>query len=102
MGDLDRALALLTVDRPVEARAVAEAATQRARQWGQAYLVARGLAVLAAGESGPGEYRRVGRLPGGGAAHAPRARLQATAGAGLSSILPAPRGLLLDRAAASL
>src|SRR3712207_7636780 len=43
MGDLDRALALLTVDRPVEARAVAETATQQARQWGQAYLAARGL-----------------------------------------------------------
>src|SRR3712207_267471 len=102
MGDLDRALALLTVDRPVEARAVAEAATQRARQWGQAYLVARGLAVLAAVESVRGDYRRMVSLAEEADAIVPGADWQATAGAVLSSILRAYGALLRAEPAACL
>jgi len=102
MGDLDRALALLTVDRPLEARAVAETATQRARQLGQAYLVARGLAVLAAVESVRGDYRRMVALAEEADEIVPGADWQATAGAVLSSILRAYGALLRAEPAACL
>ncbi|NEK57997.1 hypothetical protein GCU56_08945 [Geodermatophilus sabuli] len=94
IGELDRALALLTVDRRREAQAVAEAATQRARLGGQAYLVARGLTVLAAAESARGDYRRMVTLAEEADGLVPGTDWLATAGAVLSSILRAYGALL--------
>lgn len=62
MGELERALALLAVDRRGEARVVGAAAVQRARQLGQPYLAARGLTVLGAVEAADGDYRRMAEL----------------------------------------
>ncbi|WP_456931416.1 LuxR C-terminal-related transcriptional regulator [Geodermatophilus sp. SYSU D00079] len=94
IGQLDRALALLTVDRQEEAQALAGAATRRARLGGQPYLVARGLTVLAAAESARGDYRRMVALAEEADGIVPGADWQATAGAVLSSILRAYGALL--------
>jgi LuxR family transcriptional regulator, maltose regulon positive regulatory protein len=102
MGDLDRALALLTADRPDEAREVAGAAIARARQLDQAYLVARGLTVLAAVEAARGEYRRMVELAEEADEVVPRADWQATAGAVMSAILRAYGALLRAQPAACL
>jgi LuxR family maltose regulon positive regulatory protein len=94
MGDLDRALALVTVERLGEAHAVAEAATQRARQWGQAYFIARGLTVLAAVESARGNYRGMVALAEEADETVPDTDWRTTAGGVLSSILRAYGALL--------
>ncbi|TYP81151.1 LuxR family maltose regulon positive regulatory protein [Blastococcus xanthinilyticus] len=102
IGELDRALALLTADRPAEAQAVAEAATQRARLWAQPYLVARGLTVLAAVESVRGNYRRMVALAEEADEVVPGADWETTAGAVMSSILRAYGALLRAEPAACL
>jgi LuxR family maltose regulon positive regulatory protein len=102
MGQLDRALALLTVDRPGEAQAVAEAAIGRARLRGHGYLIARGLTVLAAVESARGNYPRMVALAEEADALLPGADWQATAGALMSSILRAYGALLRAEPAACL
>ncbi|SDE27221.1 LuxR family transcriptional regulator, maltose regulon positive regulatory protein [Blastococcus fimeti] len=94
IGQLDRALALLTVDRQQEGRAVAEAATRRARLRGRPYLVARGLTVLSAAAAARGDYRRMVALAEEADGIVPGADWQATAGAVMSSILRAYGALL--------
>jgi LuxR family maltose regulon positive regulatory protein len=102
MGELDRALALLTVDRTDEAQEVAGAAIARARQLDQAYLVARGLTVLAAVESAHGDYRRMVELAEQADEVVPGGDWQATAGAVMSAILRAYGALLRAQPAACL
>jgi LuxR family maltose regulon positive regulatory protein len=102
MGDIDRALALVTVERLVEAQAVAEAATRRARQLGQAYFVARGLTVLAAVESSRGNYRGMVALAEEADETVPDTDWRTAAGGVLSSILRAYGALLRAEPAACL
>jgi LuxR family maltose regulon positive regulatory protein len=102
MGELDRALALLTVDRTDEAQKVAAAAIARARQLGQTYFVARGLTVLAAVEAAAGNHRRMVELAEQADEVAPGAEWQATAGAVTSAILRAYGALLQAQPAACL
>jgi LuxR family maltose regulon positive regulatory protein len=102
MGDLDRALALLTVDRPDEARVLAEATVRRARRLGQAYLVARGLTVLASVEASAGDHRRMVELAEQADEVLPGVEWTATAGAALSSTLRAYGALLRAEPAACL
>ncbi|MFW3170967.1 LuxR C-terminal-related transcriptional regulator [Geodermatophilus sp. CPCC 206100] len=102
MGDLDRALALLTVGRTDEAQQAAATAIARARQLDQAYLVARGLTVLAAVEGARGDYRRMGELAEQADRIAPGADWQATAGAVMAAILRAYGALLRAEPAACL
>jgi LuxR family transcriptional regulator, maltose regulon positive regulatory protein len=102
MGELDRALALVTVDRTDEARQLAGAAIARARRLDQAYLVARGLTVLAAVESAHGDHRRMVELAEQADQVVPGADWQATAGAAMSAILRAYGALLRAQPAACL
>ncbi|NEM06902.1 LuxR C-terminal-related transcriptional regulator [Geodermatophilus normandii] len=97
MGELDRALALVTVDRRDEARVIAEAAVQRARRSGQGYLAARGLTVLASIEGIHGDYRKMVELSEQADEVLPGSDWTATAGAALSSILRAYGALLNAR-----
>ncbi|WP_308123695.1 LuxR C-terminal-related transcriptional regulator [Modestobacter marinus] len=102
MGDLDRALALVTVDRQDEARVIAEGAVHRARRSRQGYLVARGLTVLASIEGTRGDYRKMVEFAEQADEVLPGVDWTATAGAALSSILRAYGALLNARPHACL
>ena len=95
MGQLDLAHAHVSDDRLDEARRLAEAVLTDARRQGRAYLAARSLIVLATVAAGKGDYGQMATLADLASDELVRGGWDATAVAGLTSIVRA-YGALLD------
>ena len=102
MGNLDRALALLSAGRREEARTVAESAVERAQHLGQSFHTARALTVLGAVAGALGDYGRMLELVERGDAALPDREPRPTANTALAATLRAYGALLRAQPATCL